>query len=321
MSELRNQFVSLPYPSVDCTGRTIAVVGANIGLGKEAVRHFVRLNASKVIMAVRSIEKGEDAKIDIEETTKRTGVLEVWKLDLTSYASVLSFAARLENEPRVDAVVANASIATQKFEMAEDNESTITVNVISTLLLVLLVLPIMRASAERWNIHPAITVVSSGIHSWIKFPEWEAPNCLEALNNPKAANMNDRYAASKLLQVFAVDEIASKMGGKSKVVLNIISPGLVKTALGRNATGFTKFSLALMKFLMARTPEMGSRTLVHAATAGPESHGKYFTDCDITLDSRSDFVKSADGLKAQQKIWDEIAKKLEAIQPGVTGNI
>lgn len=49
MSGWLEQFEKLPYPDVDCTGRTIVVVGANIGLGKEAARHFVRLNASKVI--------------------------------------------------------------------------------------------------------------------------------------------------------------------------------------------------------------------------------------------------------------------------------
>jgi NAD(P)-dependent dehydrogenase (short-subunit alcohol dehydrogenase family) len=161
-------------------------------MGKEAVRHFVRLNASKVIIAVRSISKGEEAKKDIETTTKRNGVLEVWELDLCRYSSVKAFAAKLATLPRLDAVVANASIATHNFELCEDTESTITVNVISTFLLILLVLPIMRISASQWNIKPVITVVSSDIHSWTKFPEWKAANTLEALNDEKTANMPDR---------------------------------------------------------------------------------------------------------------------------------
>lgn len=190
--EIFYQFVDLPYPNVDCSGRTICVVGSNIGMGKEAVRHFARLNAKKVIMAVRSIEKGEEAKTDIEESTKKKDVLEVWKCDLASYASVLAFVARLENEPRLDAVIANASVATGIFELAEDNESTITINVISTFLLVLLLLPIMRTSASRWNTEPAITIVGSGIHSWINFPEWEESDVLGFMNDPKTANMKDR---------------------------------------------------------------------------------------------------------------------------------
>lgn len=62
--------------------------GANIGLGKEAARHFVQLNAAKVIIACRSVEKGENAKQDIESTTGRKGVVDVWQLDLQSYDSV-----------------------------------------------------------------------------------------------------------------------------------------------------------------------------------------------------------------------------------------
>ena len=126
LEDLRFQFTKLPYPVADCTGKTIVVVGSNIGMGKEAVRHFARLNASKVIIAVRSISKGEEAKADIESTTKRTGILEVWELDLARYASVQAFAARLADLPRVDAVVANASIATHKFELFEGSESQIT---------------------------------------------------------------------------------------------------------------------------------------------------------------------------------------------------
>ncbi|KAH8686100.1 hypothetical protein BGZ60DRAFT_396889 [Tricladium varicosporioides] len=292
-------------------------------MGKEAVRHFTRLNAKKVIMAVRSIEKGEKAKFDIEGSTKKKGVLEVWECDLASYASVLAFVARLENESRLDAVIANASVATGIFELAEDNESSITINVISTFLLVLLLLPIMRTSASRWNIEPVITIVGSGIHSWIDFPEWEQSNILEFMNDPKTANMKDRYAASKLLQVFAFQELVLNIRGRElRVVVNMISPGLVRTALARNATGWAKFSIGLMKLLMGRTCEMGSRTLVHAAiAAGSDSHGLYFTNCNLALNSTSHFVRSPNGQKTQKQVWKEIVNKLEAIQPCVTRNL
>lgn len=187
-----NLFVKYLYPDVDCTGKTIIVTGANIGLGKEAVRHFVRLNASKVILAVRSIAKGNAAQAEIEATTHRTDVTEVWELDLSSYGSVKAFAARAAGLPRVDAVVANASIATMKFEVAEENESTITVNVVSTMLLVLLLLPTMSASASKWGIVPVITVVTSNIHSWVSFPEWKTSNSLATLSDKEIAVMRDR---------------------------------------------------------------------------------------------------------------------------------
>jgi retinol dehydrogenase 12 len=191
-------FVKYPYPHADCTGKTIIVTGANIGLGKEAVRHFVRLNASKVIIAVRSIVKGKAAQAEIEASTHRTGVTEVWELDLSSYASVKLFSARAAGLPRVDAVVANASIATRKFELAEENESTITVNVVSTILLVLLLLPTISASASKWGFVPVITVVTSNIHAWTSFPEWRIQNSLATLSDKETAVMMDRCVLPNL---------------------------------------------------------------------------------------------------------------------------
>lgn len=85
------------------------------------------------------------------------------------------------------------------------------------------------------------------------------------------------------MQIFAVREIASRMTKKSsKVVLNIVNPGLAKTELGRDSTGVQKFAMSVMKAMLARTAEEASRNLVYGASVGPESHGLYFTNCDVT---------------------------------------
>jgi len=137
------------------------VTGANCGLGLEAARHFVRLNAAKVILACRSLQKGEAAKTDIERTTDRRHVIEVWQVDLTSFDSVREFCARVRNLDRLDILIENAGIATGKFELFEGYESTIAVNVISTFLMALMVLPKLRESAIKFNMTPRLTIVSS----------------------------------------------------------------------------------------------------------------------------------------------------------------
>ena len=195
LDELHNQFLTRPpIPTADFSGKTIIVTGANVGLGKEAVQHFVKLHAARVIIAVRSLSKGEAAKSEIEGICKiDKGVIAVWQLDYSSYASCKEFAAKAATLDRLDAVVLNAGITTEKFDIFEDNESQVTVNVVSTVLLTLLLLPTLRASAERnEGTTPIITIVGSGVHAYTKFPEQKAPSIFAACNDPKKARMSDR---------------------------------------------------------------------------------------------------------------------------------
>jgi NAD(P)-dependent dehydrogenase (short-subunit alcohol dehydrogenase family) len=88
-----------PCPTRSFAGECIIVTGSNVGLGHEAARHFVRLGAAKVILAVRNQQAGEEAKRYIELSTKSPGTCEVWQLDLASYDSVISIARRAKNCP------------------------------------------------------------------------------------------------------------------------------------------------------------------------------------------------------------------------------
>lgn len=185
-------FVKLPIPTKEFNGQTIIVTGANVGIGLEAARHFVRLNASKVILAVRSISKGEAAAKSIEESTGRTGVAEVWHLDLTSYASVKAFAKQASSLDRLDIVVNNAGIVVYNFELAEDNESTITVNVVSGMLLSLLLLPKLRETSIRFKKEAVLAFTGSFVHFITKFPERKSENILKELAVQDRAQMNDR---------------------------------------------------------------------------------------------------------------------------------
>ena len=117
-SEIYTQIAKRPVlPDVDFSGKTIIVTGANVGLGKEAVKHFVRLKATKVIATVRTAAKGERVRPEIEKETKLAGVVEFWELDYSQYESVRGFCAKVAELDRVDAVVLNAGLATESFEL------------------------------------------------------------------------------------------------------------------------------------------------------------------------------------------------------------
>ena len=101
------------------------------------------------------------------------------------------------------------------------------------------------------------------------------------------------------------------------MILNTLNPGLCHSELGRNAG----LGLAIIKALLARTTEVGSRTLVAAAVAGQESHGKYMTDGQVNDGAIASFVTSENGRKASEKVWKELKEILESIQPGITSNL
>lgn len=192
---LYSQFFVTPTldPSTTLAGQTIIVTGSNIGLGRDAARQLAVLGASRVIIAVRSVSKGEEAAASIRASlpNSSTTSFEVWSLDLSSYESIQDFATRASKLDRLDGLLENAGIATFNFTLAEDHESTIMVNVVGTFLLALLVLPKLRETASKFNVVPHIAIVSSELAFWAKFKEQHASNIFEELNSPKC-NMNDR---------------------------------------------------------------------------------------------------------------------------------
>jgi retinol dehydrogenase 12 len=316
-----------PRPTKSFKGQTVIVTGSNVGLGFEAVKHIVRLGASKVIIAVRSIEKGEAArKVVISETGCKPDIVEVWQLDLSSYQSVKSFAKRAQGLDRLDVLLENAGISTASYVVAEEDESTVTVNVVSTFLLALLLLPKLKETASRYNTRPHLVVVSSELHFLTKITtERKAAlkkfnsNLFAALSDKSTANMGDRYQVSKLLEVFAVREIVKNYMSSPEypVTMNFVNPGFCHSSLMREIPKAVQHTL---KFIMsARTTEVGSRTLVDAASQGHESHGKYMSDCKVT--DPAAFVESEEGARLQTQVWNELSEKLERIEPGILKNL
>jgi NAD(P)-dependent dehydrogenase (short-subunit alcohol dehydrogenase family) len=149
-----------------CSGKTYIVTGANVGLGLEAARHLAAVGAGKVILAVRNAGAGAAAKADIDATTGvAPNVVEVWSLDLSSYASVKAFAKRAEAElERIDGLIENAAIAPSKRELAEGHVLAMTVNVLSTFLLAVLMIPVMKEKAAKVGGEmPTISIVASRV--------------------------------------------------------------------------------------------------------------------------------------------------------------
>lgn len=111
----------------------------------------------------------------------------------------------------------------------------------------------------------------------------------------------------------------SAQSGKQSVILNTVNPGYCVSELQRNAGPVLYFFLKLGGLILARTTEMGSRTLFAGAVAGGESHGTYMSTCEVMKPSA--FVRSQDGVETQKKVYEQLIELLEDIEPDIGRNI
>ncbi|CBF78390.1 hypothetical protein AN8585.2 [Aspergillus nidulans FGSC A4] len=289
-----------PASAVD--GKTILITGGNTGLGREAARHALALGAATVILGVRTLSKGEEAKADIESSTGNSGrnkVL-VWPIDLESFASVQAFAERARNyvageNGRLDLAIMNAGIASVMWAVTPDGwERHLQINVLSTALLSLKLLPLLRHTAEQhpqdWQ-RPHLVIVTSDSHESVKFPERTADRIFPVLNDQgqwaKSQRLGgpiERYGVSKLMAILMTEDIARLVPrstqGDPLVVVNSVAPGFCKSELLTRES--VPWFLKVIEALVARSAQEGSKTLLDSATRGIASHGKWLENQAIT---------------------------------------
>jgi retinol dehydrogenase-12 len=271
-------------------GKIVLVTGANTGLGLEAARHYAQLGAARIILGVRSQANGDAAKQNIEASLSSTTnqpqtAIDVWILDLASFDSVVSFSQRINNElGHLDMAVLNAAVAKREFVLTKDGwDESLQVNMLSTLLLGLLLLPKLKASStvhQNWT--PRLEFVASRAHQVVNDGEpWQSEaSIMQALNKPNVLHGVQHYATSKLLLIYGVLEIvklATDVGGNPSVIVNYTCPGPCKSDLTRDveANMIGRLGVSIIHATICKTAEEGSGTLVFATCLGEESHGKW----------------------------------------------
>jgi NAD(P)-dependent dehydrogenase (short-subunit alcohol dehydrogenase family) len=288
-----------------------------------------RKEASDIILACRNTKKGQAAKDTIFRDTacKAYTNIEVWELDLANYQSVLAFGERVRTQlPRLDAFIANAGMEVQEFQLAENLEIHLTVNVISTFLSAIAILPKLQKTAQDHNVKTSLTFCGSMYHIFGSDEEFDAGlledvDMFETLSDPKKTDIIWRYALSKLMDHLCFHELVSCLSHSatdySQVVVNLVNPGWCGTELSRVKPHPIGERVAFA--LMGWTAEKGSRIYIHAMAAGKESHGKYMSECQFKPESQ--FVQSERGKRIQKKMWKDVMKRIERISPEVAGFI
>ncbi|KAF7291684.1 hypothetical protein HMN09_01259700 [Mycena chlorophos] len=312
--------------TVDLSGKTVLVVGANAGLGFDASVHFARMNPGKLILACRSRAKGEAA---LNELRKTTGckTAELWIVDLADFSSVSAFADRFEREGggRLDILLANAATVLTKYEPTKDGwETCLQVNCLSMPLLALLLLPHMVKTATEYGVVPRIVMVASEVHYWATIEKRvvNGSNILETLGSkqyctPKA--MDSRYFLTKLLNIMFVRALDAHLPASPPIVVNAVNPGYCATTIRDGFSGFTGIMDSLMTRMIAIPSEVGSRQLVWASVGQAEApeklRGEYITLEKV--EEVSDYILSDEGQKVQARVWDELISILGKQDPRV----
>ncbi|KAK1752609.1 hypothetical protein QBC47DRAFT_463160 [Echria macrotheca] len=325
MSDHKAQRVNLPLLATkdDCTGRTYIVTGANTGLGFEAAKHLVALGSNKVILAVRNVTAGNEAKAKIDSATNTTDVAEVWYLDLANYDSVKNFAKKAIAElDRIDGLIQNASVASIAEEPLNGQDANISINVVGTFLLALHLLPRLSESARKNNTQSRLTFVSSRAGFDVEKP-WSMikDDPFVGIRTTKEVGPA-KYPLSKLIETWAVRELASLAPvSKTDVIINIVCPGICVTDLDRSAPPEFRKHLAELRAKVGRTAEDGSRTLIHGVAAGDDTHGLLLHSCEIGEADVPEWVTNEEGQLAQKKVWEAVTGELERIDPGCVGKL
>lgn len=283
-----------PTPTgINLQGKVAIITGANTGMGYETARQLLALNLSTVILAVRNISKGEAAKKTLladsaVKTHNPNAVINVMQLDMDDYASVTTFASKVKAEvPALHLLLLNAGIGLLKLERSPSgHDRTTQVNYLSNVLLICELLPLLESTADQTGDPTRITWVGSRNH-WktslaTKKPVQPGSSIIGHFDDEANFFGLMRYGDTKLLCTMFVYEFAKRISS-NKVIINILCPGMVNTAMSDILPIYLRIPMNVVKKIRARSVEEGGWLIVNsAAVAGPESHGHFLADKSIS---------------------------------------
>ncbi|KAH7148291.1 hypothetical protein EDB81DRAFT_688196 [Dactylonectria macrodidyma] len=302
----------IPVPKdTSVAGATAIVTGANGGLGYQCAHDLLALGLSRLIIAVRTPSKGEEAAAKLRQKFK-SATVEVWRVDMLSYESVQAFAANCETLDRIDFAILNAGLIEDKFKLGpEGHEVMFQVNYLSTILLAVLLLPTLKRKAPSGS-PGRLTIVNSGTALMPKFPNTPSDQVLPECDDASKFVAMNSYARTKALAHFWIVKLAERVSAKD-VVVNLVDPGLVKgTDLHRSMNPFVRPIITAVKSLTGRTMEQGASTFIQAAVVlGEETHGSYLMDWIIFPYNMA--VYGPNGETLRDRVWNETLKALSFV--------
>jgi NAD(P)-dependent dehydrogenase (short-subunit alcohol dehydrogenase family) len=288
----------------DLKGKTIVVTGGNSGLGFESVKAFAAKGA-EVILASRSTEKGEDARIEILKDYPR-GIIKVMQLDLGDLESVKSFVSTFKNSyKKLDVLLNNAGIMMTPYFTTKDGfEGQLGTNHLGHFALTGLLLDlVLKTPGAR------VVNVSSAAH---KSGQMDFNNL--QYENGKGYKPMKAYGRSKLSNLLFTYELQRKLeAAKKDTIAAAAHPGFALTNIANHLQ--SKFLVKMLTPLlkrMAQDQAMGALPQIRACI-DPNVKGSdyYGPDGKNEMKGYPILVKSnpaSHNLKDAASLWEESEK-------------
>ena len=263
-----------PDDMPDLEGKTVVMTGANSGLGFEGTRAFAR-NGATVVMACRSVDRGERAAAEIRATTgdaDRDADLDVRECDLASLDSVASFAEELRAAyDAVDVLCNNAGVmAVPRSETADGFETQFGVNHLGHFALTGRLFDLLSAADGIRGISRVVTQ-SSGAHetgemdfSDLNFEE--SYGKWRAYGRSKLANLLFAYGLQR--RIDSAESAGADVGVRSVAC----HPGYTDTDLQlrtarESGNPLLKVGMRVANAVFGQDAAVGAEPMLYAATA------------------------------------------------------
>ena len=108
MDFLKAQFTKIPHITpTNLSSSTILITGANAGIGFEAAKEVLKSQPKRLILAVRNLERGNNAASELSKFKSESTEIDVRHLDQSKFSSVQAFANELKGQ-KVDIAILNA---------------------------------------------------------------------------------------------------------------------------------------------------------------------------------------------------------------------
>ncbi|KAM0246499.1 hypothetical protein ACHAQJ_010181 [Trichoderma viride] len=293
-------------------GEVAIVTGSNVGLGLSASRQMLELGLSHLIMGVRSQAKGDAAAAQLRKDFP-SATVSVWIVDMESYESVQAFAKRCESLDRIDMAILNAGLIKTPYTVvpATGNEVTLQVNYLSTALLSILLLPIIKAKKAAGALRPPVLSLVGSDLMYENTVELKGP-VLPQFQREKVFSQFPWYGKSKLLQTIFVSKLAEFIS-PSDVVVNVSNPGMTGgTDFFRGYPAFMIKLIAIGQWILARPVDVAATTYLDAVLAqGEKSHGSFTGDWAIKPYPKLWY--SPEGQELKERLWEETMEELNFV--------